>query len=76
MAHRGLVSVLGNEGFRERIESRIPRRSLFEEVRRLAAENRFNKAEVVTTRRFSQIVLETVQSIQRPESSFEKRTST
>jgi hypothetical protein len=43
-------------------------------MRVTAAENRLTEDEVTPGPRFSQIVLETVQSFQGPESSFEKRT--
>jgi hypothetical protein len=48
-------------------------RPLFKAMRRLAAKNRLHGETVATGPRFSQIVLETVQSNPRPESSFEKR---
>jgi predicted site-specific integrase-resolvase len=48
--------------------------SLFEIVPRPAAENQPCKGEPAADPRLSQIVLEKVQSVQGPESSFEKRT--
>ena len=53
-----------------------PSLPLFEGVRLPAAEKRLNKEVVPTDPRLSQIVLETVQSNQRTEPSFEKRTPT
>lgn len=49
-------------------------RAIFEEVRRIASENLTMKKKWQPTLLFSQIALDWVHSIQRPESSFEKRT--